>query len=509
MRRASVTDKSILGIAYSHIEKLHPHAGSVYDPVTNLRVVAPLNPKLYQEITGHRCEHTFVRNKLMREFEFRKELIENLYRCYLRIPDQTLAREALALIDQHYPINPAKDTASLGIRPSIQYAFEVGSHPNEPLSILYRGLALAGDAAEWRQILDAANAGDGSPKLLVDPGTLARRLENPDPEIRSQVIDQLAVLNEPSAWATISKCLKDPHTGKHAARKIVYSGQLQYFDAVFEADEKTRAGEHYKEDDPIGYAPEIFDHLLVKYTAEEIRNLFAQNRPYLDRLGFAAIRRQQRFELLEEVLALLNERPTPFAIRAIESLLQGPTPFEAGMGFSDSPRLDPWAMLVAHTNINPIESLANYTERGKQSILNRQQIVRLGLQRDPAKWGELRDLYIASISQLGGQQKSAAIAQAMAESDRGKTLAFLLSQLDLEYTRKDQTVAAIAGLGSIADPSSLVPLLAFSEKNIIGGISINGHSTYKPFIDYALHRCRGSRRWRVVKNTNSIYTIER
>jgi hypothetical protein len=358
------------------------------------------------------------------------------------------------------------------------------------------------NAAEWRQVLDAANAGNGSLKLLVDPVIIARRLDNPDPGIRWQVIDQLAALKDPGAWATIAGCLKDPHTWKHAASKIVFADQLQYFEAVFKADEEARAKEHYKEDDPVGYTPEIFDHLIVKYSAEEIRSLFAQGSRYLDRLGFAAIRRQQRFEFLEEVLGLLNERPSPFAVRTIESLLQGPTPFEAGMQFSDLPRLDPWAKLVAQTNMKPVESLTGYTEGGKKSILNRQKIVKLGLQRDPTKWGELRDLYTR-----GWESESPAIAQAMAESDRKMTLDFLISQLDLDYSRREQTVAAIAGLGAIADTSSLRPLMEFLQSG--AGTSFQGHPYYQPCIDYALHRCRGIHRWRLVKGPGSDYRIEK
>lgn len=514
-------EKSVFGITYSRIEKQRQsERGGSISYIDGTRI-APIDPKLYQEIAGHPCEHTFVRSGFCRyrsgsigcglfggqRHEFRKELMVNLYRGYVRVHDPALARETLAMIDRLYPISAAKKPASSGASPPIGVSFQVDWLPNEPLGILYRGLTLMSNADEWRQVLDAANAGDGSLKLLVDPVIIARRLDNPDPGIRCQVIDQLAALNDPDAWATIAGCLKDPHTWKHAASTIVFSSQLQYFEAVFKADEKTRAKEHYKEDDPIGYTPEIFDHLIAKYSAEEIRSLFAQHSPYLDRLGFAAIRRQQRFEFLEELLALLNERPSPYATRAIESLLQGPTPFEAGMRFNDLPRLDPWAKLVANTNMNSIESLTNYTELGKRSILNSQQIVRLGLQRDAAKWGELHQLYIDSISHPIGGGNSPAIAQAMAASDRKKTLDFLLSQLNPDYSRKEQTVAAIASLGAIADPASLTPLLEFLKSTV--GSSFQDHPYYQPCIAYALHRCRGIHRLRLVKGPGSDYRIEK
>lgn len=171
----------------------------------------------------------------------------------------------------------------------MQYAVEAQSLPDEPLSILYRGLGLMRSSAEWRQVLDAARAGNGSLTLFVDPDILVRRLDNPDPAVRFQIIDQLAALSDPRAWTAIAGCLKDPHLRTRASERIVFSGHLEFFEAVFKADEETRAREHVKEDDPVGYTQQIFDHLLVKYSAEEIRNLFALNRPHLDRLGFAAI----------------------------------------------------------------------------------------------------------------------------------------------------------------------------------------------------------------------------
>jgi hypothetical protein len=197
LQLARIVEKSILGITYSRTEELRPHAGTAYDSVTNRRIIAPLDPKLYREITGHHCEHTLVRDKFLRKYYFRKELVENLYRGYLRVPDQALARETSALIDQIYPSYLAKNPTAPRIRPPLQHSFEAALLPNEPLSILYRGLGLVSNSAEWRQVLDAARAGNGSLTLFVDPAILARRLDNPDPAVRFQIIDQLGLTTYP------------------------------------------------------------------------------------------------------------------------------------------------------------------------------------------------------------------------------------------------------------------------------------------------------------------------
>lgn len=523
LQEAGGVEKSIFGITYSHVEKQRRSSRGGFISYGGGASIAPIDPSVYPEISGHPCEHTFVRGGFCRyrsgsigcgkfggsQFEFRKELMVNLYQAYRRVPDQALANETLAMIDQLYPIINTKDMASPDHRPPIEYAFQVESLPNEPLGILYRGLALISDSAEWRQVLDAARAGDGKLKLLVDPAVLELRLTNPDPAIRRQVIDQLSAMKDPSAWVIIANCLKDAQTRDHAAQQIVFSGHLEFFEAVFEADEAAQTREIAESGNPIGYTPQIFDQLLINYSALEIRELLSRNRPYLDRIAFAAIRRQSRFEFVDEILSILNKRPSPAAEATLDSLLQGPTPFEAGMRFSDLPRLDPWENLVAHTNMKPVGTMSSYTEGGKKSILTRQHIVKLGLQKNPAKWGELRDLYIASIPQPGGEKTSAAIAQAMADSDRERTLAFLLSQLDLDHSHMEQTIAAIAGLGAIADPNSLPPLSAFFGKSLRGGMPIRKHSSYKPFIDYALHRCLGIHQWRLVKISGSNYSIEK
>lgn len=521
LQEAGGVERSIFGITWSNVVKQRRSESGGFVSYTDGTRIAPIDPGDYLEIAGHPCEHIFLRTGFCRyrsgsvgcgrfggeQHEFRKDLMVNLYRGFRLIHDQTLARETLELIDRLYPLHVAKASDSAGSGPSIHHAFEVESLPDEPLSILYRGLAMMRDSAEWRQVLNASKAGDGSLGILVDPALLAQRLDHPDPAIRYQLIDQLAALNDPGAWATIANCLNDRQTQDHAARKIVYSGHLEFFEAVFEADERTRAREHAEEKDPVYYTPDIFDQLIRDYSAEEIRRLLVLKRTYLDRIAFAAIRRQSRFEFVDEVLAILNQRPSRSAAATLESLFQGPNPFEPGRTFEGLPRLDPWQDLVANTPMDPDNALTNYTELGRNAIRIRQQIVRLGLQRDPAKWSELQKLYLDPSKWRGDNISSTAIAQAMAESDRTKTLAFLLSLLDLEDSRNEEIVAAIAGLGAIADPGSLDPLLAFLKS--VKGTTLKGHPQYQPIIDYALHRCRGSQRWRLVKVSKSSYVIEK
>jgi hypothetical protein len=97
-----------------------------------------------------------------RQYQFRNALIENLYRAYIRVPDKQLARESFELVEELFPISSEKRIEE----PRMQHPLEAEARPNEPLSILLRGLALVSTTTEWRQVLNAARAGDGSLGLL-------------------------------------------------------------------------------------------------------------------------------------------------------------------------------------------------------------------------------------------------------------------------------------------------------------------------------------------------------
>jgi hypothetical protein len=136
-----------------------------------------------------------------------------------------------------------------------------------------------------------------------------------------------------------------------------------------------------------------------------------------------------------------------------------------------------------------------------------QEVVRIGIERNPANWTKLHDIYCRWISERGSEWVAAGFSQAMAESDRVKTLTFLAGELDPRDDRRPQTLGALAGLGAIADESSVPALESFRNKAAGGLFEENAY--YRKFLDYALHRCRGIHRWRLVKNSDSTYTIEK
>jgi hypothetical protein len=134
-------------------------------------------------------------------------------------------------------------------------------------------------------------------------------------------------------------------------------------------------------------------------------------------------------------------------------------------------------------------------------------VVRLGVECNPGNWEKLQNLYRRWISERGSEWVAAGFAQAMAESDRAKTLSFLAGELEPRDDRRLQTLGSLAGLGAIADESSVPALESFRNKAAGGLFEENAY--YRKFLDYALHRCRGIHRWRLVKNSDSTYTIEK
>jgi hypothetical protein len=70
----------------------------------------------------------------------------------------------------------------------------------------------------------------------------------------------------------------------------------------------------------------------------------------MDLLCLAAIQYKDRLEFLDEVVALLNRRPSKAGVATVENLLAGPYPFGSGSPWNLSDR-DPWAKMKAETNM--------------------------------------------------------------------------------------------------------------------------------------------------------------
>jgi hypothetical protein len=503
LTEVSGVEKSALGIVYSRTET--PHR-TLFDP------------HLYQKITGRDCEHAFIRTGFCRyslgligcgqsggpKYELRRALIENLYRTFLRIDDSALALESYRFIDQRLPIDLPPGEKSTRTAVTMDSIFQVEAYPADPLSILYRGLPLVGDPQEWRRILDAARTGNASIDLLTDSAILVSRLQNLDKAGQFQIIDQLAALDKPEAWAAVAGCLNDPRTYHHAAELIIVGRRLTLFEAIFRANGIAENPATAAVDEPQNLPAEFDEYFLQQLTPEQIRALLDQQRPLVDRIALAAIRKQNRFEFLDAVLDRLNRHSSAAALVTIDALLAGPDPFGRTLKAGEPPT-DPWPGLVATTSLAPVESMTNYTALGQKSYRTMQQVVTLGLQRKPGNWPKLCNLYTRWIDERGAEWWSAAFAQAMAESDRPRTLEFLQSRLD-PVASYEKNTATLASLGAIADEASLPLILDFQQK---ARPPFQQSINRDVYLAYALHRCSRRQHWRLVHEPGSSYSIEK
>jgi hypothetical protein len=332
LQHAGGVEKSIFGVIFSRKVVQRQSSGGLGSPDAFDSPAAPVDPRLYEEISGHPCDHMLMRGGFCRysgggvgcglfgdsqRFEFRNAIAENLYRAYLRVPDKPLARETFELVDQLFPIRSGTRAASVPMR----HTFEAEARPNEPLSILMRGLGLVSSVEEWREVLNAARAGDGSLALLNDLDLLTSRLDSPDPAVRVQAIDLLAAMNQPGAWTAVATCLDDPQVGLHASERIVWRRYLPLFDAVLEAAEKALSPDERIES--LDSIPEPLRDFVTYLEPDEIRSLLSQQRPRVDLLCLAAIQKQEAFDFLDEVVDLLNRRPTVAAAATVEILFEG------------------------------------------------------------------------------------------------------------------------------------------------------------------------------------------
>jgi hypothetical protein len=504
-------EKSLFGFQYSKEEVLTQASGGLASPDVFGPPIAAIDPQLYQEIVGTPCKHAFKRGGFCRysgytvgcgsygegrQYEYRNALVETVYRAYLRIPDKMIARENLDLIDQLFPIVPPGGREA----PVFRHPAEAEARPNEPLSILLRGVGLVDTADDWRKVLDAVRAGGAPLDLLHDYTLVSSRLNHPDRRVRIHAIDELARMNSPEAWAAVGTCLSDPLMRKRASERIIWARHLPLFDAVVKSHGFAREG-----DDILRGAvnlPEVFMYTIGGLKAEEIRTLLQQHRAGADRVALAAVREQNRIEFLNDVISLVNRRPSRAAMDTIHILLEGPYPLGELGGADGKLAKDPWAYLVAKTDAGEIG-------RSGRKETNRllREAVELGVQRKAANWPRLHDLYRSWIAKRAVEWGATAFAQAMAEADRPRTLKFLEDELNDGLDDYGRITAALASLGMIADAAVLPAIQNFKDRTKGDGFQTNPH--YRKFLDFALHRCQGIHRWRLREKPDRSYVIEK
>lgn len=497
LQSISGVDKSFLGIRYFHKERMTTGNGGLMSPAIFGPPLPAVDPHTYESIFEKPCEHQFVRTGFCRygaggvgcgvygsgrEYDLRLGLVQSLFLAYQRVPDRQLAQETYALIDHLYPY------AKKGERPErpMRSAYDADSLPNEPLSILVRGLSLLNSQDEWRTVLDAARTGNGAIDLLNDRTALIGRLKDSDPVIRRQAVASLAARNEPESWGAVASVLDNPsdEVGGEAVRQILWNRCFEQYDRALAWD-------------GIKGADLDRNELAKNLTDQEIHTLLTQKKARVDSLCFLGIEAKDRVQFLEEVLGVLNDRPSPEAKRVIAVLIAGPYPDLGRDQKTHEPVRSHWQWFQ---EVNK-GVLAQKTPARRPSDKLIRRAMELGLSEKPGNWELWKGIFEGWMAESASESWSAAFAEAMYTVDSAKTIEYFKARL---ITAGDiwgnQASHVLTGMGVIGVPDFLPAIQEFVERSKRGNYEKNAY--YRKFVDYALHRCRQIHRWELVSNAH-------
>jgi hypothetical protein len=506
LQGVSGTDHTFFGIRWLHEEHLTSGGGGLMSPAIFGPKVPKGGSRTYEEIFGVPCDHQIVRTGFCRysggtvgcgsygggqEYELRIALLQNLFAAFHRVPDRQLAQETYALIDKLYPhVNRGER-----IERPMRSVYEADVLPNEPLSILLRGLALAHSIDDWKSVLTAAQTKNGHIALLEDQGVLSERLKDTDPLTRKQALDSLAAQNNAHGWAVIASILDDPNDqlGNEAARQILWNRRFELFDRVLSWE--TPRGYTY-EPDEIHRSIDRAD-LSQFLTDQDIKTLLTQKKPRIDELCFEAIKAKDRFQFLPQVLEILNDRPSQEAKDTIHYLIEGPAPDYFREEKTHQQPVSQWNRVrEEHKHLIGIKAAPN---NRPDELLWRAVNIDTTKPSDDA-WTAMKDVFEDWIIEGGVGVYSAAFAEAMYAIDPAKTVEYLNTRLGTSGDNSgNQAYHVLSGMGAIGVPDFLPALEEFVRRSKGGNYDTNGF--YRQHVDYALHRCRQINRWKLVSNS--------
>ncbi|MES2924597.1 MAG: hypothetical protein V4819_23795 [Verrucomicrobiota bacterium] len=252
------------------------------------------------------------------------------------------------------------------------------------------------------------------------------------------------------------------------------------------------------------------------YAVGEFETLFSMDDSLVDAACLEAISKGDRIEFLEMAMGAMNRHPSEAGFQAIKRLLRGSDPFSESYDRDSDER---WAKVeTIHAPIAELrESLMtdigpNQRVKSKYNITS--AIKSIGATHDVSQWNFLRDAYLKAIAGGTAEWWLACMAKAMHELDGPATEAFLIAEIKGTDQRFS---AAFSSMGLIASRNFEKPLDEFvAHPPKLRSVVDNPPKYYffgdgygARFLKYALHRCRGIPSWKLVKNTEGKYVIEK
>jgi hypothetical protein len=459
------------------------------------------DPATFDALRGAPCPHVFKRAGFGRSsllvggaacggysegpaFSGRRYALSALHHLYKRVPDLTLARESLAVIDRTFPADLSLDAAVHS--PDHTY----------PLRDISALLNLITTESEWRLALGGLQSGPATAlPFLHDPDFLAKRLQSTDPIVRQTSASLITGLNPMPEARFLPMLLASPDrvVVDRAADSILANRRLEFFGPMLRA----------KKIQPESY-------WFKDYKEPEIISLLGQNDPVVDEFCFTAITAGERLSMIDLVVKRLNERQTPAALNTIAALLRGPTPFDNNR--------DPWENIDSLPLLGPDE-LKDYIDVGtaskvrdprKWKFLN--AVKGLAANGDAADWDFLHKAYLRAVTGGVNETYCAVMAKALMTLDPHRTRRLLVDELQADDHQRQS--AALVGMGLIAEAGFAPAIVEFSQnppaassKNHYPAAVIFKNHHYARFLAYALHRTQGIHRWQLRKDEDGHYIL--
>ncbi|MGH8046078.1 MAG: HEAT repeat domain-containing protein [Chthoniobacterales bacterium] len=508
LQRVSGVDKSFFAIPYYHREWLDSARVDLMSPAIFGSSLPTIGADTYGEIFGKACAHQIVRTGFCRygggvvgcgsyggsqDYELRLALVQQLYVTFRRLPNRELGQQTYELIDRLYPFVPGEKRVD---RP-MHSPMEADFLPNEPLSILLRGLALANSEHDWRTVLEATRQGNGQLELLNSRDILTASLRNEDPGVRLQALKSLAASGKPEAWNAVASALDDRNdqVAEEAITEILYNRCFEQYDRVL-AMQKPR-GYTYQIDERHLKLP--INDLAEDLTDQEIRTLLSRKQPRVDQLCFLAIMARDRFGFLHDLLEVLNDRPSPGAVEAVDRLLAGPYPDLARDQKTHLPIVHP-GKLLGNRSDDYYNRPSSPSDSPTDVLMRR--AAKLARTKGADTWDAWRDIFEQWMSEEAVESTSAAFADAMYSVSPSRTVDFLNARL---ATAGDgwgnEASHVLAAMGTIGDAAFLPAIEKFVIRSKGGSYETN--AAYRIYVDFALHRCRQIPHWKLVESSDA------
>ncbi len=508
----SGVERSILGIPY---EDKHQAIRFRYATAEEPRPAqfSQGRQTIYEQIHGKTCEHEFARMGFCRdragsvgcnlsgrsEVRSRNELVSGAFRAFERVGDKQLAARSCQLIGRELPLVRPPRTGQRNMVEESEERIE----QYRKMILLGELLGLVRHQEDWVSVLDYVEGGfDGDPPLVSELRALSDRLEAGG-TVEDVTAAGLLAQRSATGDAMVARLITQGSSDVAGTVKsvVIWKKRLELF---------ALALEDYK----LGEQQKI---IIRGYPAEDFLRLLALGDKNVDEMCAENIWYAGHFELLDPMLAALNRNDSQQARETIGKLLRGGNPYNrGGIPVTGSGGYDPEYMWTRiETMRGPVEKMretitANLSDTNSGMHINFYEAVKgIAATNAQTQWPFLRDSYLKGANVWA----MAVLARVMHQFDPTATESLLID--DMRNGRR--VPGAISAMGFIGSEKFAPILEEFAARPrptslLQDHLPKNYYDTDGnglALLTYALHRCRGIPSWKLVKNAEGWYVIEK